>query len=178
MNPQQVPPRRRNALALAAAGLLLGLGGVLHPRVDTTAEFDDGLVGMFESGSWVPSHLLTMAGFATAAAAIFAIVRSTGAGWSTPMRVLGYAAAGATAFGAVESMPHLLAATEATAVRAGDAAPLTDLHSSLQAFSTLATGLTLAALAVAGRRTRTLDGGLVATVWPQSAASCSRSPGQ
>ena len=105
-----------------------------------------------------------MLGFATAAAAIATMIRRSGAGWSPRMRAIAYAATAGTALAAIEAVPHLLASTERAAVLAGDDAPLTTLHTTLQAFSTLAAGLTLAALAIVGSRTRVLDGGRIPTV--------------
>lgn len=133
-------PSSTGAIGLAAAGLLIGLGGVMHPRVDTTVEFDQGLAGMFESAAWSPSHLLTMAGFLVLALSLAALTNGT----------LGRIAAAAAAFAAIESVPHLLAASNAS---------LTDVHTVLQAFSTPMVGLSLAALAV----TREIDGGRIAT---------------
>jgi hypothetical protein len=109
------------AVGLAAAGLLLAAGGVLHPRVDTAVDFEAGVAGMVESSTWVASHLLTMAGFA-----VLAVTLARGSTWA---RV---AAAGA-ALAALESLPHLLAA---------------DVHTVLQAVATPAVGLSFAALAI------------------------------
>jgi hypothetical protein len=131
-------PSSTGAIGLAAAGLLIGLGGVMHPRVDTTVEFDQGLAGMFESAAWSPSHLLTMAGFLLLALSLAALTNG----------MLGRIAAAATAFAAFESVPHLLAASNAS---------LTDVHTTLQAFSTPLVGLSVAAVAVVGARSGELD---------------------
>ena len=116
---------------------------MLHPRVDTAVEFEAGLVGMFESGAWVMAHALTMAGFAVLAASLAVLVRGSVWGW--------IAVAGA-ALAAIESVPHLLAASEADALAAGGSTPLTDLHTVLQALATPAVGLSIAALAVVSAR--------------------------
>ena len=152
----------RPALGIAVAGLLVGLGGVMHPRADTEAEFDAALVGMFESSAWTPAHLLTLVGFAVLAISLAVLLRRQRSTWSSGMRLLVAGAAGAAAFATIESVPHLLASTEADALRSGEGSPLADLHSALQAASTVAVGATLAALAVVGTRARTLDGGRVA----------------
>jgi hypothetical protein len=137
-------PSSTGAIGLAVAGLLIGAGGVMHPRVDTSVEFDQGLAGMFESAAWSPSHLLTMAGFAVLALSLAALTNG----------MLGRIAAFAAAFAAIESVPHLLAASNASP---------TDVHTTLQAFSTPMVGLSLAALAVVGARSGELDGGRIAT---------------
>lgn len=147
MNPTS---SRSGAVGLAAAGLLIGLGGILHPRVDTSLDFQHGLAGMFESSAWAGSHLLTMAGFLTLAVSLAALTRGS---------VLGRIATIAAAFAAVESLPHMLAASEAAELRTGAATPLADLHTALQAVSTPLVGLSLAALAL----TRELDAGRVVT---------------
>jgi hypothetical protein len=140
-------PSSSGAIGLAVAGLLIGLGGVLHPRVDTSLDFDQGLAGMFESSIWSPAHLLTMAGFAVLAVSLAAL--ATGS-----LRVPGRIAAVATAFAVLESVPHLLAASEPS---------LVDVHTTLQAFSTPFVGLSLAAVALVGTRSRELDAGRVVT---------------
>ena len=143
----------RAALGLAAAGLLLAAGGVLHPRVDKGVTFEAGLVGMFESGAWVAAHALTMAGFAALAVSLAGLVRGS---------VWGRIAVAGAALAAVESVPHLLAASEADALAGGGSTPLTDLHTMLQAVATPAVGLSIAALAVVSARSRALGSGRVA----------------
>lgn len=154
---------RAAAVGLAIAGLLIGLGGVLHPRVDTSLEFEQGLAGMFESSSWAASHGLTMAGFVTLAVSLAVLVRGFEAAWSGRLVVLGWIAAGGAGLAAVESLPHLLAASEAADIRRGAATPLADLHTALQGISTPVAGLSVAALAFAGARTRALDAGRAIT---------------
>jgi hypothetical protein len=140
-------PSSTGAIGLAAGGLLIGLGGVLHPRVDTAVEFEQGLAGMFESSAWSPSHLLTMAGFLVIAVSLAALAHGR-------LRVIGRIAAAAAAFAAVESVPHLLAASEAS---------LVDVHTNLQVVSTPLVGLSFAALALVGHRSGELDAGRIVT---------------
>ena len=161
MNPYSAS--RAGAIGLVIAGLLIGLGGVLHPRVDTSLEFEQGLAGMFESSLWNASHALTMAAFLTLAAALAVLVRADGPAWPSHLRVIGWIGAAAAGLAAVETVPHLLAASDAGAIHRGEAAPLADLHTTLQAISTPAAGLSIAALALAGLRSRALDGGRAAT---------------
>ena len=66
----------------------------------------------------------------------------------------GWIAAVATAFAALESVPHLLAASEPS---------LVDVHTTLQAFSTPVVGLSLAAVALVGARSGELDAGRIVT---------------
>ena len=102
-------PSSTGAIGLAVAGLLIGAGGVLHPRVDTSLEFDQGLAGMFESSAWSLSHLLTMAGFVVLAVSLATLANGS-------LRVLGRIAAAGAAFAAMESVPHLLAASETSLI--------------------------------------------------------------
>ena len=151
----------RAAAGVAIGGVLIALGGVLHPRVDTSLEFEQGLAGMFESSMWAASHVLTMAGFGVLALSLAVLAGA----WTPGLRLIGRIAAAATAFAAVESLPHLLAASDAAAISRGDATPLADLHTMLQAVSTPAVGLSIAVLAVAGARSGVLDGGRVGTAF-------------
>jgi hypothetical protein len=150
------------AIGLAAAGLLLGAGGLLHPRVDHGVEYEQGLAGMFESSAWVASHAITLTGFLVLAVALAVLVRDLSAGWASRQRLFAWAAAAGAVIAAVESVPHLLAESERHALLAGESTPLTDLHAVLQAVATPAVGLSVAALALASARNRTLGSGRIA----------------
>jgi hypothetical protein len=153
---------RSAALGLAGAGLLLGMAGMLHPRVDTSVDYEEGLAGMFESAAWVASHALTLAGFMLLAVSLAVLVRDLGQGWSSRQRVIGWAAATGAVIAALESVPHLLAGSEADALLGGGSTPFTDLHTVLQAIATPTVGLSVAALAVASARSRALGSGRIA----------------
>jgi hypothetical protein len=143
---------RSAAIGLATAGLLLGIGGVLHPRVDTSVGYEQGMAGMFESTAWTGAHTLTLAGYVLLAVSLALLVPVLeGRG-----RLIAWAAVAGAGIAAVESVPHLLAASEADALLAHGSTPLTDLHSTLQAVSTPAVGLSVAALALASTRGRVL----------------------
>jgi hypothetical protein len=144
---------------LAGAGLLLGLGGVLHPRVDTDASYEEGLAGMFDDAAWASSHLFTMSGFALLAVALAVLVRDLA---PSRLRLIGWVAVAGAGFAAAESLPHLLAGSEAEALLEGGSTPLTDAHAILQAISTPVVGLSVAALAVASARGRVLGSGRIA----------------
>lgn len=152
------------AIGLAVAGSLLGLGGVLHPRVDAGLDFEQGLAGMFESPLWTASHLLTMGGYLALAISLATLVRAQERAWTRRLRVVAWVAVTSAVIATAESLPHLLAASDADALRRGEEATLANLHTDLQVFSTPALGLSVVALAVVGARTRGLDGGTPATV--------------
>jgi hypothetical protein len=150
------------AIGLAGAGLLLGIGGVLHPQVEKGVEYEQGLAGMFENSAWAAAHGITLAGFMLLAVSLAALVRELGPTWGRGQRLIGWAAVAGAGIAAMESVPHLLAGSEAQALLAGGSTPLTDLHSVLQAISTPAVGLSVAALAVASARGRALGSGRIA----------------
>lgn len=150
------------AAAVAVAGLLLAAGGLLHPQADADAGYEQALAGMFGASAWTASHGLTMAGFVLASLALAALLRDVGRGWSAAARTAGWAVVAAAALAAVESVPHLLASSEADALVSGDSTPLTDVHALLQAVSTPAFGLAVAALALITARDRTLGNGRIA----------------
>jgi hypothetical protein len=150
------------AIGLAAAGLLLGIGGVLHPRVDTAVGYEQGMAGMYESSAWAGAHAITLTGYMLLAVSLALLVLALGPGWGRGRRLIGWAAVAGAGIAAVESVPHLLAASEADALVAHGSTPLTDLHSTLQAISTPAVGLSLAALALASAGSRALGSGRIA----------------
>ncbi len=156
--------RTRSAAAgLAVAGLLLAAGGVLHPRVDTGVELEDGLAGMFESGAWVAAHGLTLAGFVVLAVSLATLVRDLGPAWDPRRRWVGWSAVAGAGVAAVESVPHLLARSEAAALTSGGSTPLTDIHTVLQAVATPAVGLSVAVLALACAPSQALGSGKLAS---------------
>lgn len=154
---------KTGAAGLAIAGVVTGAGGLLHPHVDTNAEFEQGLIGMFESPLWYVSHSTSMVGYIVLAVALAVLVRARGSAWAPGLRRVAWAAVAGAALAAVEAIPHTLAASQAAALGRGEEPALVGLHQVLQVIATPALGLSLAALAVAGARTGALDGGRFAT---------------
>ena len=150
------------AAALTAGGLLLAAGGLMHPQADAEKSYEEALAGMFGASAWTASHGLTMAGFLLVSVAMAALLRKVAHGWTTPARIAGWAVVAGAGLAAVESLPHLLASSEGDALLRGDTTPLTDLHAVLQAVSTPAFGLAVAALALTTARDRTLGNGRIA----------------
>ena len=153
---------RYAATGLAAAGLLMAAGGLMHPQADTGAGYEEALAGMFDASAWTLSHALVLLGFVALAVSAATVVRGLGDTWPAGVRLAGWAVAVAAVLGAVESVPHLFAASEADALRGGDATPLTDLHALLQVVTTPAVGLSVAALALTSARDRVLGNGRIA----------------
>jgi hypothetical protein len=152
------------ATGLTAAGLLMAAGGLMHPQADSGAGYEEALAGMFDASAWAASHALVLAGFVVLAISATLLVRNLGERLPSGVRVAGWAVAVAAALGAIESVPHLLAASEANALVGGDATPLTDAHALLQVVTTPAVGLSIAALAVTSARSRVLGNGRIAAV--------------
>ena len=101
-------------------------------------------------------------GFIVLAVSLTVLVRDLGPAWGSRERLIGWTAAAAAGIAAVEAVPHLFARSEADSLLGGESTPLVDLHTILQAVSTPALGLSVAALALAGARGRALGGGKIA----------------
>jgi hypothetical protein len=145
------------AWGLLAGGLLFLAGGPLHPKEDPPdVTVREHLRVMFENSSWYPAHALLLAGVVLIAAALVVLAR----GRSLAGVPRAQTAATVAAVAAVASVPgmllHLVAASEAGAIAAGDATPLTDVLLVIETLSVPAFGFSIAALAVVGALTRTL----------------------
>lgn len=137
--------------ALAAAGVALAAGGLLHPDGDPIAQLASPL--------WATSHAVLMVGMlllaigAAGAAARLELPR--------PIRT----AAGVTAVAALlstgELVPHLLAATDLHALQHGGPHPFYDIHLMAGPVTNAVIGFSLAALAVIAAPSRALGGGPV-----------------
>jgi hypothetical protein len=142
----------------------MAAGGMMHPQADAEAGYEQALAGMFDASAWTLSHGLVLVGLVVLAVSAATLVRGLGRGWSRGARVAGWAVAAAAVLAAIESVPHLLAASEADALRGGESTPLTDVHALLQIVSTPALGLSVAAFALISARDRLLANGRIAAV--------------
>ncbi len=150
---------RLAALPLGLGGLLLALGGQMHPHGsgDTVPTY---LGSMLADPGWPLSHALLLAG--TLLAALGFVTTRRADTFARPVRRwLTVAAAGWT-FAAVEMVPHLFAVVDADALEHHHATPVLDVHLVLQVLSTPALGLTAAVVAVAvARSARTVPAWLL-----------------
>lgn len=147
----------RAAWALAAGGTLWFIGGAMHPKEDPPdLSVKEHLGVMFEDGGWYPSHALLLLGLALIAAALATLVRSGALAHVRPVQRTGAAAASAAAFATVAAVLHLVMATEAGRVAAGEATPIIDVQVVLETIAAPLLGLTVAALALVGASTRTI----------------------
>jgi hypothetical protein len=144
-----VTGRRVTAALLVAGGVLMAAGGQTHP-VGSGDSVDEHLLSMFVSPAWTFSHTLLLAGGIVSALAFVAAWRAQVFG-PRVQRLLPFVAAG-WGFGAVELVPHLLAAGEASALAHHHATPVLDVHVVLQAVASPVVGLTGALVAFAVAR--------------------------
>ena len=154
--------RRLVAILFASGGLGIALGGQLHPHGhgDTV---DAHLLSMFESPSWALAHWVLLVGSALSAAGLVVAWRRHTFGPSVQRWLP--AASIAWVFGAVEVLPHLLAAGEAHALEHHEATPVLDLHELLQVISAPLVGISGAVVAVlVARAARTRPAWVLAIV--------------
>ena len=154
--------RRLVAILFSTGGLGIALGGQLHPHGhgDTV---DAHLLSMFESPAWAPAHWVLLVGSVLAAAGLVVAWRRHTFGPSVQRWLP--AASVAWVFGALEVIPHLLAAGEAHALEHHEATPVLDLHVLLQVASAPLVGISGAVVAVlVARAARTRPAWVLAVV--------------
>jgi hypothetical protein len=154
-SPRARPRGRLAALPLGVGGILMAIGGGLHPH-GSGETVDTYLASMLGSPTWLPSHLLLLLGTALATVGFVTTRRTAFFGPG----VGPWLAAAAVGWGlaTAELLPHLMAAGDAGGLAHHHATPVLDLHLALQVVATPLMGLTGAALAVAvarSARTRT-----------------------
>jgi hypothetical protein len=143
----RVPPSgvKVTAALLVAAGLFTAAGGAMHPQASgSTVEAH--LLSMFASPHWPLAHVLLLVGAVAGFLAMVSAWRTRAFGvrvqrW-LPLVIAGWG------FGALELVPHLLAAGDAHALAHHGATPVLDLHMLMQTIASPAVGLTGALLAV------------------------------
>ncbi|MFC7489899.1 MULTISPECIES: hypothetical protein [unclassified Knoellia] len=140
-------------LALVLAGVLIALGGRLHPDAESTDPLRQELATMTAHENWVPGHALIMFGTFALVAGLW-LARATGV-WAEARRALTVAAVAMSLY-AVETVFHLAASVDAHALAHGDAAPVAFTHVGLSVVLYPLAGGALAALGV--RLVRTLSG--------------------
>ena len=163
-------PRRTTAALFLAGGLLMGLGGLLHPH-GSGADVDAHLLTMFESPTWPVAHWLLLAG-GVASFLAFARAWRTQAFGPQVQRWLPVVTVG-WGFGALELVPHLLARHEAHALAHHRATPVLDVHVLMQVVASPAVGLTGALVAVAVARAARSQAGPVPRRLRRGGGACS-----
>ena len=140
---------RLAALPLGVGGVLIAVGGGLHPR-GSGATIDGYLASMLAGATWLPSHLLLLLGTALATVGFVTTRRASVFGPSVDRWLV--AATVGWGLATVELVPHLMAVHDADGLAHHHATPVLDLHLALQALTTPLMGLTGAALAIAVAR--------------------------
>lgn len=155
----------RVAWTLIAGGAIFFVGGSMHPKQDPPdVTVKEHLRVMYEDGNWYPSHTLQLIGISLMAVALVALARSGAlASVRQAQRAGAVAAVGAVGW-AFGSLLHLIAATEADRMAAGQTTPLTDALIPVETVSVPVFGLGVALLAIVGLRT--------ALVGNRTAAAC------
>lgn len=147
----QPPTRvhRTMAALFLTGGALLAAGGQTHPQ-GAGDTIDAHLLSMFSGPTWGLSHLLLLVGSSVCAVALGVAHRAQAFGGSVQRWLP--AAVVAWSLGALETIPHLLAAGESDALTHHDATPVLDLHVLLQTVATPLVGFSTAMVAIAVAR--------------------------
>jgi uncharacterized membrane protein YozB (DUF420 family) len=132
-------------LALIASGIVMLLGGPMHPEADAKHDLREELATMTTHPDWVPAHSLIVLSTVLLAAGLVAAYRQRA--WPTAQRALGVAAIAVSLY-VVETGFHLAAAVDGHALQHGDQAPIAFTHVGLSILLYPVAGLAIAALAV------------------------------
>lgn len=164
---QSVRSRRVSPLvkwALVGGGAFFFVGGSMHPGEDPPGlSVKEHLQLLFSDSAWYPSHALFLVGMVLMAVALVALVR--GGTLPTPRaQMVGAIAAVAAVLAAFGMLLHLVAASEADRIAAGQSTPITNVHVVVETITIPAFGFSIAALSVIGASTRTVGNRLIAVL--------------
>src|SRR5690349_5154636 len=151
----RVDGHRWPAALLGIGGLVLAVGGQLHPH-DVQETMTDTLVGLLSSPAWGASHLLIITGVVLVVVGLGGALRQRL--FAQRVRPWLTVALVCWAVALVELVPHLLAGSEHHALEADEATPMLTTHLTLSVVTSPLLGLSTAALAVAVAR--------AARTWP------------
>ena len=140
-------------MTLVVAGVLLLVGGQLHPRPDITLNFDAARAGMLAESLWRVSHVVNLAGIVLVGVALLLILQSGGLASHRRLQLLAVVAFGGALLHALEMLPHIFQNMETAEVLSGGSTPINDIQLVLQAISNPVFGIGIAGLAVVGART-------------------------
>ena len=153
-------PGPRDRWLLTVAGVLLMIGGPLHPRPDLSLSFELSTAAMLGDPRWIPAHAAMLAAFAVACAGFVRIARSESgaARASARLAAVGLGAA------ALESVPHLFAFVDREALGNGGPIPVVKLHLTMATLSYPLSGFSIAAFAWMDGRGRGRSARILAVV--------------
>lgn len=146
-------------LLLIVGGIAFFVGGPLHPQGSDEGDKTEQLHSMLVDDAWYPAHLVALLGFACVAAGLILL-------WRDPMlrdrlgRLLSVSV-GVAQIGVLGAVVHLFAATQAAEIEDGSTTPLVATFMGVETLVNPVWGVMIAALAVAGGRTRTMGNRIV-----------------
>lgn len=153
------------AWGLLGGGAFFFVGGSMHPGDDPPGlSLKEHLHLLFQDPAWYPSHALLLAGMVLIAASLVALVRRGTLASVPRAQKVGTIAAVAAVLGALDMLLHLVVASEASSIAAGEGTPLTDVHVVAETISVPAFGFSIAALGVIGALTRTIGNRVTAVL--------------
>lgn len=145
---------------LGLAGVLLLVGGPLHPQANLYLSFNASTANMLADAHWPLSHGLMLAGELALVFALLGIMRR--AELSDTLRRVVTVAVVASMLGVVEMTFHFLAMFDRQALLDGAATPVLTTHLTLAVLTYPIFGLSMAALAFVGARGRMVGGASIA----------------
>ncbi|GIF01068.1 hypothetical protein [Paractinoplanes rishiriensis] len=131
-------------LALVTSGILMLIGGPMHPEADAKHPLREELAIMTAHPDWIPAHLFVVLSTALLAVGLVAAYRRKA--WPAIHRALGIAALAVSLY-VVETIFHLAAAVDSHALHHGGAAPVAFTHVGLSVLLYPVSGLAVAYLA-------------------------------
>jgi hypothetical protein len=142
MTPTQLLPARARVLLLASSVLFM-IGGATHPDSVLDISFEQNTAHMLASEAWVPSHLVSFAGFALLLVALVSARRAL----PDTARAASTLAIVGTGFMVAELLFHTAAVVDRTNLEAGAATPVLSTHLALAVIGYPIFGIGLAWLA-------------------------------
>ncbi|WP_109471038.1 hypothetical protein [Ornithinimicrobium cavernae] len=150
---------RLGFVSLIVGGAAFFASGPLHPTGSDEGDKTEQLHSMLVDTAWYPAHLVALLGFACVAAGLLALGHD-----QTIRDRLGRLlpiSATVAVVAVLGAVIHLFAATQAAAIEHGGTTPLVAAFMGVETIVNPAWGLSVAALAVAGGRTRALGNRIV-----------------
>ena len=150
----------RVAGGLIAGGTLFFVAGGMHPGDDPPGlSLKQHLLLLYEDPAWYPLHALLLAGMALIAASLIALVRGGTLAVRPRVQAVAKIAAITSALSVVSAFLHLVSASDADRIAAGESTPLTDASLGVETLVIPAFGIAIAAL---GAATHTLGNWIAA----------------
>lgn len=143
------PAIRRSAAVFGVGGLLLAVGGGMHPH-ETDGTMEQSLLALIGSPAWLPAHAVLLVGILTAIVGLVLLRRHHAFPRSVRPWLTGTIVAWTVA--APEFVPHLLAGSEHDALATGGSTPMVDTHLAMSVVTNPLVGIGGALLAVAVAR--------------------------